>query len=225
MRKNKKQFIFKSLILCIATFLLNTQIYSYVSANGAGGGYEDPGGGKSNSGSTKENSIIEAYIEEGGGYFLNAFSNILLVSNRIEIVNLKGIDYDELNKIVDNALDNIRNAKSTYSILIQTALYTPYDLVVISKLKRFDYQAFMTEYSLNSDIFKEVEGYLKNGDITGTFIRIYNSFIKIEGLLLSIKEEVSLNKMPELSKIWEVNEEASKSLNFGQYITRIFYAL
>ena len=133
--------------------------------------------------------------------------------------------YEELNKIVDSALENIINANATYYILIQIAQDTPYDMEVILKLKSFDYQDFMTEYSLNSDIFKEVEGYLKNGDITGTFIRIYTNFIKIKRLLLSIKYEVSLNKMPTLSKIWEVNEEASRTLTFGQYITRIFYAL
>jgi len=83
----------------------------------------------------------------------------------------------------------------------------------------------MTEHSLNVSIFNEVEGYLKNGDITGTFIRIYNSFIKIEGLLLLINDEVSLNKMPKLSKIWEVNEEAANTLIVGEYITRVFDAL
>ena len=195
MIKNKKKLIFKAVVFIMVIFLMNTEVFSVICANGAGGGYEDPGGGKSNFGSTKENSIIESYIEEGGGYFLNAFSNIISISNRVEMENINGIDYDELNKVVDNALDNIRNAKYTYSILIQTALYTPYDLAVISKLKLFDYQAFMTEYSLN------------------------------KGLLLLIKNEVSLNKMPALPRIWEVNEEASNNLTFGQYITRVFYAL
>ena len=225
MIKNKKQLIFKAVVFIMVIFLMNTEVFSVICANGSGQGYEDPGDGKSNFASTKENYIIEAYIEEGGGYFLNAFSNILLVSNRIEMANLKGIDYEELKSIVDIALENIRNAKHTYSILIQTALETPYDMEVISKLKRFDYHGFMTEYSLNSAIFKEVEVNLKNGNITGTFIRIYNSFINIEGLLLLIKNEVDLNKMPALPRIWEVNEEASNTLTFGQYITRVFYAL
>ena len=225
MIKSKKQFILIILIFCISIFLLNQKNYSYVSANGSGQGYEDPGDGKANCVSTKENSIIASYIEEGGGYFLNALSNIMIISNRIEMSNINGIDYEELEKIMDIALENIINAKATYSILIQKAQATPYNMIVISKLKSFDYQFFMTDYSLNNDIFKEVEGYLKSGDITGTFVRIYNSFIKIEGLLLSIKNEVSLNRVPTLAKIWEVNEDASNTLIFGQYITRIFYAL
>jgi len=225
MRKNKKQLILKTLILCMTIFLFSAEAFSVILTNRGGDAYGDDGGGNLNCMDIKENSIIEGYIEEGGGYFLNALSNIITISNRIEMSNLQGIDYEELKKIVDSALNNIRNAKYTYYLLIQTALYTPYDQEVITKLKIFKYQAFMTKHSLNSVIFKEVEGYLMNGDITGTFIRIYNSFIKIEILLLSIKYEVVLNKMPSLPAIWEVNEEASNTLYFGQYITRVFYAL
>ncbi len=225
MVKSNKQTIFKVLILCMAIFLLNPQIYSRICSNGSGGGYPGDGDGNSNCMAIKGNSIIEAYIEAGGGYFLNAFSNIMSVSNRIEMANLKGIDYEELQNLIDNALNNIKNAKETYYTLIKIALNTPYDPEVISKLESFNYQAFMTEKSLNSVIFKEVEGYLKNGDITGTFKRSHTSFLKIEELLLSIKDEVTLNRLPELSKVWEVNEEASNTLIFGQYNTRIFYAL
>ena len=225
MIKNKKQLIFKAVVFIMVIFLMNTEAFPVVLLNGGAGGYEDPGGGESNFGSTKENYTIESYIEEGGGYFLNAFSNIIIISNRIEMSNINGIDYEELKNIVDRAIENVINAKVVYSLLINKARYTPYDNEFISKLRSFNYQDLMTEYSLNSEIFKEVEGYLKNRDITGTFIRIYNSFIKIEGLLLSIKYEVSLNRMPTIAKIWEVNEDASKTLIFGQYIARFFYAL
>ncbi|MFW9878543.1 MAG: hypothetical protein ACFFG0_36135 [Candidatus Thorarchaeota archaeon] len=224
MIRSTKQLVLKVLFFCITVFLLNNQVYSRICSNGAGGGYEDPGG-KLNLVGSKDNSIIENYIEEGGGYYLNTFSDIMSISNRIEMANLKGIDYEELKRIADSALANIRNAKATYYLLIKTAQETPYDPIVNLKLRSFNYYALMTEHSLNVSIFNEVAGYLKNGDITGTFIRIKNSFIKIEGLLISIKYEVALNKMPELSKIWEVNEEASNTLIFGQYITRIFYAL
>jgi len=98
--------------------LLNIKTFSRISANGAGGGYDDPDG-KSNLVSTKENSIIENYIEKGGAYFLNAYSDILSISNRIEMANLQGIDYEELKSIVNSAIENIRNAKATYYLLIQ----------------------------------------------------------------------------------------------------------
>jgi hypothetical protein len=225
MRKKRKQLIFKVLILCMTIFLFKSDAFSVILTNRGGDAYEDDGGGKSNCMDIKENSIIEDYIEEGGGYFLNTYSNIMSISNRIETANLQGIDYEELKKILDIALINIKNARTTYALLIQTALNTPYYQEVISKLENFHYHSFMTDRSLNSVIFMEVEGYLKNGNITGTFIRIHSSFLKIEELLLLIKDELSLNKMPELSKIWEVNEEASRTLIFGQYITRIFYAI
>jgi hypothetical protein len=139
--------------------------------------------------------------------------------------SLNGLDYNELQTIVNNGLENIRNAKSTYLSLIQAAEETPYNQAVISKLKKFTYPDFMIKHSLNSILFKEVEGYLENGDITGTFKRFYNSCDRIEKLMTAVSGEVSLHRMPELDDLWKINEEASTTLLFGQCISRIFDAL
>lgn len=208
----------------IILMLTTANLLSRLPGNGAGKGYCDPGV-EPDCDPDKGNSTIETYIEIGGGYFLNAFSDILSMSNRVEMSSLNGLDYNELQTIVNNGLDNIRNAKSTYLSLIQAAEETPYSQAVISKLKNFAYSDFMIKHSLNSILFKEVEGYLENGDITGTFKRFYNSCVKIEKLMTAVNGEVSLNRMPKLDDLWKINEEASTTLLFGQGISRIFDAL
>lgn len=205
--------------------------YGYIAANGAGLGYCDPGSdpGCDENVSGVALSLayapIESYIEEGGGYFLNAFSTILTLSNRVEMSNLAGVDHDELQKIVNSALENIANAKFTYYLLIRAAEETPYNREVLLKLKDFNYREFMTSNSLNGVIFREVSEYLEKGDITGIFKRMNTGFHSIEQLLLSIKAKTDLNRLPELADTWKLNEAASDTLLFGQYVARIFFEL
>ncbi len=217
--------------LAVGLILTTGNAYGYIAANGAGIGYCDPAGDpgceedKSGTALSMSYAPIESYIEEGGGYFLNAFSTLLSMSNRVEMTNLAGIDRGELQQIVNQSLENITRAKYTYSLLIRAAEETPYNPDVLLKLKNFDYRGFMTRHSLNSVIFKEVEAYLQKGDITGIFKRVNNGFLSIEKLLLSIKTKTDLKRVPELSDIWKINEEASDTLIFGQYVARIFSEL
>ena len=219
-------------LMCVMFTTTNT--LAYVVYNGSGTGYCDPSTDPGCNGSTGASSslsipasasTIEFLIEEGGGYFLNAFSSILTLSNRVEISNLSGIDYKELQSIVDTGLTNVQNARSTYSLLIMTAESTPYNPTVISKLRDFDYREYLVKNSLNSVVFEEVETYLKRGDITGTFKRLYSGLAVMEGLLLSIKYNTGCNRVPDISIIWKLNETASNNLIFGGYVARVFAEL
>ncbi len=219
-------------LMCLV--LAPANALGYVVYNGSGTGYCDPisdpgcdnnvNSSNSLSGPASA-SMIESFIEEGGGYFLNAFSNILTLSNRVEMSNLNAVDYKELQKIAETGLANLQNAKSTYHLLILTAHSTPYNPAVISKLKAFDYNGFMRKNSLNGVILKELEDYLGMGDITGIYKRFYSKLIFMEGLLLSIKHRVDLNQLPGISEIWQLNETASNNLQFGQYAARVFAEL
>lgn len=237
MIKGKNVFLKAMVGVLICLFLMTVSSSARLVYNGAGGGYCDPatdpdcnGTTSTSSGSaaiiiSNTSSMIECYIEEGAGYFLNAFSNILALSNRVEVSNISGIDYNELQSIVETGLTNVQNAKSTYYLLIMTAESTPYNPTVISKLKDFDYREYLIKNSLNSAVFEEVEAYLKKGDITGTFKRLYSSLSIMEGLLLSIKDKTGCRRMPDISKLWQLNETASNNLIFGGYVARVFAEL
>lgn len=56
MNKNKKQFILKTLILCMTLFLFSAEAFSVILTNRGGRAYGDDGGGKSNCMDIKENS-------------------------------------------------------------------------------------------------------------------------------------------------------------------------
>ncbi len=225
------------MVICL--FLTTGNIYSRIACNGLGGGYCDPAvnpdcpedSSDSDESTLKgvsiiqSDSTIESNVEEAGGYFLNSVSDILKLSNLVEMSNLNGFDHDELLKIVNDGLDNIRYAKYSYELLIYTAEATPYNQKVITQLKNFDYEGLRVKNSLNKTIFAEVENYLRNGDITGTLKRFYSGVTVIEGLLMQIKDDVTAERLPELSNVWKVNEVASDNLLFGQGVSRVFYEL
>ncbi len=236
-RSNSFMKVLVGMVICL--FLTTSGVFGYLACNGAGGGYCDPGvnpdcpeGSSDSDESTikgvsiiQSDSTIEANVEEGGGYFFNAFLQIMKLSNRVEMSNLNGVDHDELLNIVNEGLDNIRYAKYSYELLIYTAEATPYNQNVIALLKNFDYKGLMVKDSLNKTIFAKVESYLRNGDITGALKHFYSGIVVIEGLIMQIKVDLSKNRMPELSDVWKVNEAASSNLLFGQGVARVFSAL
>ncbi|HLP59779.1 MAG TPA: hypothetical protein VK186_13145 [Candidatus Deferrimicrobium sp.] len=207
----------KVFVIMLTCILMTGSAYSLILQNGSGKGYEPP----ISVGTMMDNSI-ETYIEIGGGYFLKSHSDILSFLNKIEMSEVNGSDYNEWLNILKSALDNMKNAKNTYEVLIKTAEATQYNREIIAKLENFDYASFARFNNLNGILFKEVEHYLGAGDITGCYKYAYAKICKIEKLLVSVSDEVSLNKMPELTILWKLNGLCAETLIQGQYVAMVF---
>ena len=222
----KKVLNLTVLVGAIILLLTPTSMFPRVVHNGAGGGYEEGDGTSGTSASILSiEPTIEMYVITGAGYYLNAYSDILAVSNRVELSDLHGMDYNESRQILGRALDNMNNALKTYECLIKKAEVTPYNETVISKLMDFDYNGFMQKRALNSVIYAKVEEYLKKGDITGICRQMHTEFIVIIRLLYTMRAALYFEKLPEMSVIWRLNERCSQTLLFGQYASRVFYAV
>jgi len=222
----RKNLILTFIVGVVFLFILTTNGYTRICANGATYGFEDGSGDSSTASKTQslENSL-EKYVIEGAGYYLNAYSDILAFLNRVEESDLKGMDYTEAQQILERALGNMNNAVKSYYYLIRRVELTPYNEKVISKLLNFDYDGFAEKWQLNSILFKRVEDYLSKGDIISVFKYIYMEFSEISRTLYFLKTELNLGRMPELSLLWKLNENCSQMLLFGQYVSRVFYAL
>ncbi len=210
----KLKVLFGTFILMI--FSMN--VFSYILQNGSGKGYPDGDGDTS----ILNNLSIETYVIQGAGYFLEGNTCIQTILNRVELQDLKGIDYNELDQLVDRAFLNIILARLTYEQLIRIAESTPYNLVFIAKLKDFDYQSLINEMGLNVIVFNKVREYLEKGDITGSFKHTYSNLCAIEELLTSIKNDISINGLPGLMLLWKLNETCAETSLFGSYAARIF---
>lgn len=219
MSLKNKILISKVLVFLIFTIFINIDLYSVINCNGAGGVY-DCG---EESGDSRTHSIsIEYYIVEGGGYYLKANSAIQKLLQMVEWQEMHGIDYNELQHALDKAIRNMHYAIFTYQQLIYIAEATPYNEEVLQKLAEFDYPAFMEENRLNPYIFRDVEGYLKYGDITGIFRRNYLSFIEMVSRLYLIDAGISQTSLPGIDVFRELNEIAANVSIFGSYTARVF---
>lgn len=200
--------------------------FSFIACNGAGGGYDGgTGGGQGLSIQASGNQIIEYYIMEGGGYYLEATSGIQSLLKRVEIQDIQGVCYPDLQRLSGNTLYWMQKAKESYEKLILTAEVTPYNQEVLEKLKAFDYDGLKVKYGLNGEVLAIVRGHLQEGDITGLFKRSYSDYMEMIDILKKIKSEVYLYRMPDLSLFLQLNEKQSETSLLGSYVVRVFQEL
>jgi hypothetical protein len=206
----------------IILMLSNNSLFAYISFNGSGSGYND-----TNTGSdlTKNTASIDSLITESASCYLQGKADIQTLLNLVELQDVRGVDYTELQRLIASAVEHITNARLAYEKLVVTAKRTPYNPAVIEQLKDFDYNSFMLENRLNETIFKKVEGYLSNGDITGAFRHGLSVIRSIQWLLFIVANYVEFDQMPELEISWKLNELCAEFSLFGSYTARIFHSI
>lgn len=215
-KQSEFKVISKVLLVVFVMLLVHVNVFALIYGNESQKGFGNPGG--KSSGPT-----IKTYVLQGAGYFLDSYSDILQLLNKIELAELNGIDYVELQKIAALANDNIRGQIDTYLNLTQLADATPYDQTVIDLLTGFDYAAFQQEKGLNSVIFAEVQSYLSKGDIRGVYHRFHTVAETLQAQLNTIKTDIDAQRFPQPSDLWNLDQNAAQSLLFGQYTAEVFY--
>jgi hypothetical protein len=218
MRRQKK-YPFWAVGLCI--IFICTNGYSRINCNQGGSCYEEGSGGNS----ITHISSIEDFIVLGGGYFLKANSCVQEFLKMVELKDMEMENFDEMRVVVDRALENMTNAVDTYVALIARAEATPYNIIVIDRLKEFEYDEFRITYRLNRYIFDRVEEYLRKGNITGIFKYNYTGFLDTLALLKTVKCEIEQNRLPDLTILWNLNEKFAGLSLFGSYVARVFHAI
>lgn len=170
-------------------------------------------------------NTIEELIIKGAESFFKAQADINSLSEYTEISDLYGADFFTLWWAVNSALDNMNMARYYYQELENRANQTPYNQVIINKLMDFDYDSFQEQNNLIKDVFSEVKGYLKNGDVRGIYSRTTAYFDTLTNTLETIKGELYEGKVPGNAHMWDLNQECAKAHMFGQYVARVFYAI
>jgi hypothetical protein len=165
---------------------------------------------------------INYLVVKGASYFLYSHSKFQMFLNKVELSEIYGINYDELNGIIDEAISKMDSAQYTYYVLKVVAAETPYNQSVIERLKSFDYDGFFYGRDLNPVVFNKVKEYLYNGDITGAYCEMFSNKSILLDKLIFVKRFISKGSIPPISELWSLNQVYSNSLLFGQYIAMIF---
>lgn len=214
-----KNLLFKVLIIS-CTLIFAGYAEARVNCNGAGGSYDD-GGDKA----MIQGSSIETLIATGGWYYLKANAEIQEILAIVEGQDWVGLDIPGVRFHLENAILHMGNAGKTYETLVKTAEATPYNTAVIAKLAAFDYDRLLIEQDLDSIIYREVQGYLKAGNITGAFKRIKITIAEMNVLLNLLKTDVESGQIPHLEICRQLNEDLAWTSLFGSIVARIFSAL
>lgn len=215
--KKKKNLMTFSFTILISLIVFPMLVFPVIFGNGSGSGYQRSAGNRG--GGTGE---IEAYVIRGAGHYINAYGEILGFLNRYEMEPLSGIDFAECSAILNRALAHLDGAVATYRVLIKTAALTPYDEGVISRLRDFDFTAFMKGRGSDVNDLPEVTDLLRAGDITGVYQWIYSRLQGLRSALNTVKHEVSQNRLPAVNSIWELNRLCTHTMLVGQDLSQIF---
>ncbi len=220
-----KKNLFLTLFIGVLTLLINMNVYSAIWSNGSGrGGY---GGGGDSGGriACPANNLIEDYIIQASGYYLSANSYVQKLLELVELKDIQDLDFNELEILLDNAISRMTAAEMTYEMLISVAEVTPYNETTQVKLKAFDYDFFMIENKLIESVFDTLKGYLKEGNITGCYRWSHSKFKDIKGMLISIKSEISQDRLPEISLFRSLDNIICETSLFGSYLASVFSAI
>ncbi|NIM18186.1 MAG: hypothetical protein GTO45_39800 [Candidatus Aminicenantes bacterium] len=209
MRPSKQQTMAKFTLGVLFFILLNFHSFSWWSVNGTDRGFDGE-------------NIIQNYIVHGAGYFLDSYANTLLFMKKTELSGCQGTSYEELGKLLDNALESMKMAIETYTNLKQAADHTPYNPIVIDALKSYNYTSLQETSGLDAAVFSVVKMYLVNGDIRGVYGKMLSDTNKILSLLTTVKASIDEGRFPELTDVWNLNQAFSRTLLFGQYVAQVF---
>ena len=167
-------------------------------------------------------SGLEQSIVMGAGYFIQSNSDYQLFLKTVEMSGIYGLNNEDMMNTIDNAVKNMELANETYYQIIQVSTLLEYNPIVLEKLKYFNYPDYRYVNRLNPTIFKQVEKFLKYGDVRGCYQRFYTATLEILHRLKSIQSNVHAVTMPEIADCWRLNQLYLETQLFGQYTAEVF---
>ena len=165
---------------------------------------------------------LEQLIVIGAGYFIQSNSDYQLFLKTIEMSDIYGINYEDMNNTIDNAIKQMEMANETYYQIILVSNLLEYNQAVLEKLKYFNYTYYQYVNRLNPTIFKQVEKFLKSGDVRGCYQKFYTATNEILHRLRGIQSSVETLTMPEIADCWRLNQLYLEIALFGQYTAEVF---
>ncbi len=182
------------------------------------------GSGKAFCCADTERPDTEYYVVQGAQQFLDSYSNLLMFMQKTESGAAENINTDDAGFYLAKALENMKAANDTYFKLKTIAAQTPYNLIVIYRLKSFDYDGFYNSNlkNLNSQIFSDAKTYLLKGDVRGIYAKMYANTSELIDAVSGMITAYESGSIQPLSQTWRANYLFSGTLLFGQFVAEVF---
>lgn len=214
----------RSLILFVAVLLMlcHGHILGYMLSNGSECVYENCG--DLNGGNSKSSILsvgMSDLIVNSAKEFFWGYIGTLNILVAVEEKDSVRVNYDDLEVLIDTSIDHISFMRDYYSSLVTIASNSEYKLVEIEKLTDFDYIAFKQKYPVNSSVYNDVQYYLKNGQVSESYVHMQGLIDCLMVDLNVVKKDIEL-KTINIQNYLNLNNSFSELNLFGQYIANIF---
>lgn len=163
---------------------------------------------------------IDQLIFEGGGHFLNSYSDFVSFLGKIELSG-KPVVNEELKAVFSSAITNLEKARKSYLDLVNAADAVPYDTDYLNNLIGFDYNGLQQEKELNPLVFFEIKDFLGEGDVRGAFKTFSNDINALYMQMTELKTSVDNNQLS-MPGLRQKNHEYLKLVQFAQYAAEVF---
>jgi hypothetical protein len=164
---------------------------------------------------------MDSLVIQGATCFLKSSSDYTLFLQRYE---QNSADFTGLQNALNDAISGMKATVSAFHELTKLAVQTPYNQPVISQLSAFDYQGFLKEKGLFNEVFNSVKSFLTKGDVTGSYVEILGRATELVNRMNSIRQDLNNGIIPDILTLWDINQEYSELMFFGQYESMIFKA-
>lgn len=214
-----KKKAFLTVLVGILVFGVSFPGYAWFVGNYSDGIFRMPDGPQMAGADTMS---IKELVIRGAGHFLRGKAYVNLFAEKVELSELQGIDFSDIDNILRLALISMKSSHSYYQTLKKKADETPYNPQAIQELAIFDYDTFGKENNLVNDIYADVKSCLIKGDVRGFYGCLFVYTSNIIDILKILKEEIEIGIFPDIKDIWKLNQKCSKMLLFGQYASQVF---
>ena len=164
-------------------------------------------------------SDIRYLVIESAFHLLSGNQNFQNLLKTVELSELYGIDYNDLNDQVSKVIVNLENAELIYSDLISITADLVYENVKVKKLTVFDYEnAGQSKIPM---IWGKVKDILSKGDVSGALKATYQDISRLLYVLKDIKNKITLKQFP-LSDFRQANQLFFETQLFAQYCAEVY---
>jgi hypothetical protein len=200
--------IIKIGILIMAFVFTGSYVLGYIYANDTDPIFQGP-----------ERGSISDLLVNGAVGFIDSNCEALLLLREYEISSNAPFSIANALLRTENALNKLEESRKSFSDALKLGETCGYVKTYRDMLIAFDYDAYIREEKLNSEIANSVACYLKKGDVLGMYRKNIDNIDELIETLKNIQSILRNNAKPDISIFWRLLQKYSISKLYGNYMT------
>ncbi len=206
---NKLNVLSVLVVVMIGALCLTSPLQAaWVGNDGGGGG--------------KSGSRAEEFIIQGASYYLQSYSDFLLLLNESETGLIKGFDLTRAQQVIESGLDKLRVSEENYLLALAIIKKTVFDEAWLKALSAFDYERLAAERHLYPQVINQVAAFLTKGDVAGLYQQMADNLEGMITNLQALKEKAQEGILPGMEALRTLYRQYSDFMTSGYYASLVF---